>query len=182
MIKPIIFPNKKVSAPDHGALFAAALPDGILSGCSITYTGATLNIGTGRLVIAGREIQIISTESVSIGLTSAVARVKAVIDTSQVSTADTFGQFSWVVDYAASISALPALQQADINMDGTTYEMEICALNVSSSGITGIARQTGKTNIGTALAQKAPAYTYGTTDLTAGTSALTTGTLHFVYE
>lgn len=141
MIKPIIFPNKKVSAPDHGALFAAALPDGILSGCSITYTGATLNIGTGRLVIAGREIQIISTESVSIGLTSAVARVKAVIDTSQVSTADTFGQFSWVVDYAASISALPALQQADINMDGTTYEMEICALNVSSSGITGIARK-----------------------------------------
>ena len=28
----------------------------------------------------------------------------------------------------------------------------------------------------------APAYTYGTTDLTAGTSNLTTGTLYFVYE
>lgn len=28
----------------------------------------------------------------------------------------------------------------------------------------------------------APAYTYGTEDLKAGTSALTTGTLHFVYE
>ena len=28
----------------------------------------------------------------------------------------------------------------------------------------------------------APAYTYGTTDLTAGSSALATGTLHFVYE
>ena len=34
----------------------------------------------------------------------------------------------------------------------------------------------------TAINGKAPAYTYGTTDLTAGTSALTTGTLHFVYE
>ena len=29
---------------------------------------------------------------------------------------------------------------------------------------------------------KAPAYTYGTEDLTAGSSKLTTGTLHFVYE
>jgi hypothetical protein len=34
----------------------------------------------------------------------------------------------------------------------------------------------------TKLAGKAPAYTYGTTDLTAGTSALATGTLYFVYE
>ena len=32
------------------------------------------------------------------------------------------------------------------------------------------------------LAKKAPAYTYGTTDLTAGTSALETGKLYFVYE
>lgn len=31
-------------------------------------------------------------------------------------------------------------------------------------------------------ASKAPAYTYGTTDLTAGTSELATGTLYFVYE
>lgn len=32
------------------------------------------------------------------------------------------------------------------------------------------------------LATKAPAYSYGTTDLTAGTSALETGKLYFVYE
>ena len=32
------------------------------------------------------------------------------------------------------------------------------------------------------LANKAPAYTYGTSDLTAGTSPLATGTLYFVYE
>lgn len=33
-----------------------------------------------------------------------------------------------------------------------------------------------------ALATKAPMYTYGTDDLTAGTSELETGTLYFVYE
>lgn len=32
------------------------------------------------------------------------------------------------------------------------------------------------------LAKKAPAYTYGTTDLTAGTSPLEEGKLYFVYE
>lgn len=32
------------------------------------------------------------------------------------------------------------------------------------------------------LSSKAPAYTYGTTDLTAGTSTLETGKLYFVYE
>ena len=32
------------------------------------------------------------------------------------------------------------------------------------------------------LANKAPAYTYGTEDLTAGTSELETGKLYFVYE
>lgn len=36
--------------------------------------------------------------------------------------------------------------------------------------------------VNSALAGKAPSYTYGTTDLTAGTSALTTGVLYFVYE
>ena len=38
------------------------------------------------------------------------------------------------------------------------------------------------TAINTALESKAPAYTYGTDDLTAGTSALETGKLYFVYE
>ena len=39
-----------------------------------------------------------------------------------------------------------------------------------------------ETEMDTKMAEKAPAYTYGTTDLTAGSSALATGTLHFVYE
>ena len=33
-----------------------------------------------------------------------------------------------------------------------------------------------------ALADKAPMYQYGTTDLTAGSSPLTSGVLYFVYE
>lgn len=39
-----------------------------------------------------------------------------------------------------------------------------------------------ETEVDTKLAAKAPAYTYGTTDMTAGTSELETGKLYFVYE
>lgn len=38
------------------------------------------------------------------------------------------------------------------------------------------------TEVNNAIADKAPAYTYGTSDLTAGTSELETGKLYFVYE
>lgn len=37
-------------------------------------------------------------------------------------------------------------------------------------------------NIQTQINGKAPSYTYGTTDLTAGSSSLATGTVYFVYE
>ena len=39
-----------------------------------------------------------------------------------------------------------------------------------------------ETEVNDLLAKKAPTYTYGTADLTAGSSPLASGTLHFVYE
>ena len=39
-----------------------------------------------------------------------------------------------------------------------------------------------ETEVNNLLSAKAPAYTYGTEDLTAGTSPLETGKLYFVYE
>ena len=39
-----------------------------------------------------------------------------------------------------------------------------------------------ETEVNDLLAKRAPAYTYGTADLTAGSSPLASGTLHFVYE
>ena len=39
-----------------------------------------------------------------------------------------------------------------------------------------------ETEVNDLLAKRAPMYTYGTTDLTAGSSSLETGKLYFVYE
>jgi hypothetical protein len=58
-------------------------------------------------------------------------------------------------------------------------------VKVTDDTATALGLETGA-SVDTAIAKvgtdKAPAYTYGTDDLTAGTSPLETGKLHFVYE
>lgn len=53
---------------------------------------------------------------------------------------------------------------------------------VSNAASAASTAQTAAQNAQTAAESKAPMYTYGTDDLTAGTSPLATGQLHFVYE
>lgn len=62
-------------------------------------------------------------------------------------------------------------------------ETSLGAVILSSSIATSTNTTVPTTNaVAEALATKAPAYTYGTADLTAGVSELATGTLYFVYE
>ena len=72
-------------------------------------------------------------------------------------------------------------------VDGTLKKKDGTPLSpndygAAESGHTHDDRYYTETEMDTKLTAKAPAYTYGTTDLTAGSSALATGTLHFVYE
>lgn len=64
-------------------------------------------------------------------------------------------------------------------------------LSIAKGGTGATSAAEARTNLGAASANHthtpesigaAPAYTYGTTDLTAGSSPLATGTLYFVYE
>ena len=54
-----------------------------------------------------------------------------------------------------------------ISVDGVVYDIK---------------DETARTQIEELAANSSPDYTYGTEDLTAGTSALETGKLYFVYE
>lgn len=58
---------------------------------------------------------------------------------------------------------------------GTVVETELYMITDGEEPAT-------KAYVDNAIAAKAPMYTYGTEDLTAGTSELATGTLYFVYE
>lgn len=141
MIRGITFPGQKVPAIAHGAIFDRLITDGRLHGCGLSKSGRALNIGTGLFVEAGRLIEIATTETVSVAGTSGYARIKGVIDTSKGSSADSFQQFAWVVDYASTPDGFDALTQGKVNEGGAaTYEMELCVVAVNASGISEITR------------------------------------------
>ena len=71
----------------------------------------------------------------------------------------------------------------DQRIASTTYYGVTKLSSSTSSTSNSVAATAGAVKKAYDLANgKAPAYTYGTTDLTAGTSELATGTLYFVYE
>lgn len=141
MIRGITFPGQKVPAVAHGAIFDRLITDGRLHGCGLSKTGSTLNVGTGLFVEAGRLIEIATAEAISVTGTSGYARIKGVIDTSKASSAENFLQFAWAVDYAGTADGFEELTQGKVNEGGaTTYEMELCVVSLSASGISEITR------------------------------------------
>lgn len=75
----------------------------------------------------------------------------------------------------ANVSDIPAPVDISGKADKTYVDTELAKKQPTGDYATNSALKSG-------LADKAPAYTYSTTDLTAGTSALETGKLYFVYE
>lgn len=75
----------------------------------------------------------------------------------------------------ANMSDIPAPVDISGKADKTYVDTELAKKQPTGDYATNSALKSG-------LAGKAPAYTYSTTDLTAGTSALETGKLYFVYE
>lgn len=137
-IRGVTFPNQTVAAVDHGTLFSNIFSDGILTGCAISYSGSTITIAAGYLIVAGRLIQLTSSTTVTATASGAYARLKCTIDTTLPSTSGNFQQVSFVLDYASSATGFAALTQEDINAGtGNSYEaaLEIFAMsgaNVSS--------------------------------------------------
>lgn len=75
-------------------------------------------------------------------------------------------------EYYAAQAELEALKNRTSELENKT---EVVA--VANGGTGASTAAAARSNLGAA-----PAYSYGTADLTAGSSALTTGKLHFVYE
>lgn len=138
------FDNQKVTAKDHGALFSGILTDGILEGCEVSYSGATVNVSTGWFILSGRQVKIESTETKAITGTSGYARMKVAIDLSGTASKDSFTQAEIQVDYASTIEGFPALEKENVNTSGIVYQAELAVLSLGSSGVTGIYRKSAK--------------------------------------
>ena len=141
-IHGINFDNQVVSAKDHGRMFQCLLTDGILTGCTMSYSGKNVTIGTGYLLVAGREMKLTSTATVSVaGATTGYARVVVTLDLSKEASTTNFEQANFSVSYASTATGFPALAKDDVNNTGTKYEFEMCTVRLTTTGVSGFYRR-----------------------------------------
>lgn len=163
-IRGVTFPNQTVAAVDHGVLFERAFSDGIIKGCAVTFTGSTITIGAGYLIVAGRLIQNTADATITAAASGSFARLKVVIDTTLPSTTSSFQQVSFSLDYAASASGFSALTQDDINAGtGNTYEAALCIFSMSGPSVSAIVSGPFNANLAADTAASATTATTATT-------------------
>ena len=144
----VTFPQQRITPSDDALIRRAILPDGILSGCKISYSGSTLTMAAGKLMICGRQIRHPASQNWPVvDAKTGYARVVLTIDLTRTSTKETFEQVSTALQYADSKNGFPSLEQADINTSGSKYQTVIALVSLGSGGITGIVEQLGSAKI-----------------------------------
>lgn len=145
----ITFANQKISPSDDAIVRRAILPDGKLTGCEISYSGSTLTMSAGHLMVCGRQIRNPAAQNWAVvDATSGYARLVLTIDLTRTSTKETFDQVTDAIEYATAQDGFTSLEQADINGSGTRYQVAVCTVSLGTGGITGIVSQLEKCEVG----------------------------------
>lgn len=135
----ITFDDCNVSPSDDGIINRTILPDGILSGCEISYSGSTLTMAAGTLIACGRQFRHPAAQNWAVvDATTGYARLLITLDLTRSATDQTFDQVVDAVEYANDISGFPALVQQDLNASGTKYQVVACVISLGTGGISGI--------------------------------------------
>lgn len=135
----ITFVEQQVTPSDDAIVRRAILDDGILTGCHLSYTGSTLTMTAGQLMICGRQIRHPSTQNWAVvDASSGYARLLLTIDLTLTSSKDEFAQVVDTIEYAATADGFPELVQEDINDNGILYQVVACTMALGSGGISGI--------------------------------------------
>lgn len=145
----VTFPNQKVTPANDAVIRRAIFDDGILTGCDLSYSGSTLTMTAGQLMICGRQIIHPSSQNWAVTeATSGYARLVLTIDVTRTSTKDTFDQVVDEIQYATDANGFADLTTADINATGTRYQVAVCLVSLGPGGITGIASKLDMTEGG----------------------------------
>lgn len=133
-INPLTFDDKNNTAKNDGTLYGILLPDGILTGCALTYTSTTITVGAGYFIARGRIVQISSAETIVLAdpISNGYVRLRAMLDLSEPLT-----PVSFEYDYSGTDS-FAALTQEDINGSGTVYEVDFARATLSGGNVTGV--------------------------------------------
>lgn len=144
----VTFAEQKITPSDDAIIRRAILPDGILTGCAISYSGSTLTMAAGQLMVCGRQIRHPSAQNWAVvDANSGYARLVLTIDLTRTATKDTFDQVVESIEYATAVDGFPELEQADINGTGIRYQVAVCVVSLGTGGITGIVSQLEKSRV-----------------------------------
>lgn len=138
----VTFAEQTVNPSDDAIIRRAILPDGILAGCAITYSGYTLTMAAGALLACGRQFRHPLAQNWAVAdATSGFARLVLTIDLTRTATETAFDQITDEIQYASAEDGFADLVQSDINQTGTRYQIEVCKVSLGAGGITGIVSQ-----------------------------------------
>lgn len=138
----VTFAKQNVTPADDGLIRRALLSDGILTGCNFSYSGYTLSMRAGALIVCGRQIRHPSAQNWAVvGAKSGYARLVLDIDLTKSSTKDLFEQVSTTLEYATDEDGFTELTQEDLNVSGSHYQIVLCVVSLGDAGITGIVSQ-----------------------------------------
>ena len=141
----VTFAKQKVTPADDAIVRRAILPDGILTGCALSYSGSTLTMAAGQLMVCGRQVKHPSAQNWAVSdATSGYARLLLTIDLTRTASKETFDQVVDTIEYATSADGFSELEQADINSAGTKYQIAVCVVSLGTGGITGIVEELEK--------------------------------------
>lgn len=138
----VTFANQTVTPADDALVRRALLGDGILTGCEFSYSGYTLTMRSGALIVCGRQIRHPSAQNWAVvGAKTGYARLVLDIDLTKSSTAQLFEQVTTSLEYASAEDGFTALTQENINVSGSHYQAALCVVSLGDAGITGIVEQ-----------------------------------------
>lgn len=138
----VTFANQRVTPSDDATLRRAIFSDGILSGCEFSYSGSTLTMSAGQLLICGRQIRHPTVQNWPVvDASTGYARLVLTVDLSRTSTKEAFDQVVDSIEYAASLDGFTEIVQTDINNEGSVYQIVACIVQLGTGGIQGIVSQ-----------------------------------------
>lgn len=127
----VTFAGQRITPSDDAVMQQRSLTNGFLNGCYIDGSGLNITVGTGRLIILGREIRLNSAVTVPVTASNNYVRLKIRIDLSQ----SAAQQVALDVDYASDANGFPPMTREFINGDGTVYEEALAIFSIQNGAI-----------------------------------------------
>ena len=138
MIEGMIYDQQNIAAIDMAKVFwmYGGKRDGIIDGCTMTYTNSAINLAAGYFSARGHLTKLSGTTSVSLPTVSSgtlYCNLVYQIDLSQSASENSFTQGSFLI--LTSNSGYPTVTQEDLDNGGSIYQMSFAKFVLGASGI-----------------------------------------------